>query len=400
VVSSPSAAGSSLVVKLLYVTPYYAPAYPFGGVVRAVEGLAQAMSARGHQVTVLTTDVYSRESRARLPAHESGGGVEVVRVPNLLPWLRGRANLSTPRGMGRAARALVANADVLHIHEFRAVEALLAVPEAARQGVPVLLSPHGTLTLTTGRSRLKAAWDRWLSPGIARQIGGVVALTEAEAEDVARLWARLRLPPPPVRVVPNGVDVHEIAPSAAARADFRHRYGLGNAVVCLFMGRLQARKGVIVLADAFRAAGVPDSKLVIAGPDEGMRAALEARHDPHLVLTGYLDPQERLAALAAADVFALPATGEGLSMAALEALAAGLPVILSPGCNLPEVEPAGAGLEVPPEIEPLAAALDRLLTDTELRLKMGEAARALVESRFTWPQVAARMEQVYAELRG
>jgi poly(glycerol-phosphate) alpha-glucosyltransferase len=131
-----------------------------------------------------------------------------------------------------------------------------------------------------------------------------------------------------------------------------------------------------------------------------MRAALEARHDPHLVLTGYLDPHERLAALAAADVFALPATGEGLSMAALEALAAGLPVILSPGCNLPEVEPAGAGLEVPPEAAPLAAALERLLTDTELRLKMGEAARALVESRFTWPQVAARMDQVYAELRG
>lgn len=386
-------------MKLLYVTPYYVPAYPFGGVVRAVEGLAQAMHARGHEVTVLTTDAYSREARVDAPAREQIGGVEVVRVRNTMPWLRRRANLSTPRGMARAARELLAGVDVLHLHEFRTIEALLTLPEAARQNVPVLMSPHGTLALETGRSRLKATWDRWVSPRIARQISGVVALTEPEAEDAARLWERLGLQPPPIQVAPNGVNVGEITPSAAARSEFRRRASLGNATVCLFLGRLHARKGVDVLAEAFRAANVPDSKLVIAGPDEGMRAALEAMHDPRIVLTGYLDAQERLAALAAADVFALPATGEGLSMAALEAMAAGLPVILSPGCNLPEIEPAGAGIEVPPSVEPLAAALALLLGDTELRLKMGEAARALVEARFTWPRVAEQMESVYDTLR-
>lgn len=386
-------------MKLLYITPYYAPAYPFGGVVRAVEGLAQAMRARGHEVTVLTTDAYSRDARVTAPAREQIDGVEVVRVRNTLPWLRRQANLSTPYGMARAAGELLASTDVLHLHEFRTLEALLTVPEAARRNVPVLMSPHGTLTLSTGRSRLKAGWDRWVSPRIARQISGVAALTAPEAEEVARLWERLGIPAPPIRVVPNGVNLSEIAPSAAARAEFRHRAGLGHAAVCLFMGRLHARKGVDVLAEAFRAADVPDSKLVIAGPDEGMRAALNALHDPRIVITGYLGAQERLAALAAADVFVLPATGEGLSMAALEALAAGLPVILSPGCNLPEIEPAGAGLEVSPEIEPLAAALTMLLSDTELRLKMGEAARALVETRFTWPRVAEQMESVYGSLR-
>ncbi len=386
-------------VKLLYVTPYYAPAYPFGGVVRAVEGLAQALAARGHDVTVLTTDSYSRSARLDAPSREVLNGVQVVRIRNSAPWLRARANLSTPRGMGRAVRELLADVDVVHLHEFRTLEALVTTPEAEKQSVPVVMSPHGTLTLETGRTGLKAGWDRWMSPRVAGRISTVVALTVSEAEDVVRLWERLGLEPPPVQVVPNGVNPDEIAPSAAARAEFRRQYSLGHAVVCLFMGRLHARKGVDVLAEAFRAANAPDAKLVFAGPDEGMRAKLEALHDPRIVLTGYLDPQERLAALSAADLFALPATGEGLSMAALEAMAAGLPVILSPGCNLPEVEPAGAGLEVAPAVEPLAEALGRLLSSTELRLQMGAAARALVEERFTWPRVAEQMEHVYDSLR-
>jgi len=347
---------------------------------------------------VLTTDAGSRDGRVDAPVEEMRDGVRVIRLRNRVQWLRSRANLSTPAGMADMARSLLPGMDLVHLHEFRTVEALRVAPEAARAGVPVILSPHGTLTLETGRSFLKSGWDKLLSPRVASQIAAVVALTSAEAEDVRQLWARLGCPPPPLHIVPNGVNLADVTPSAAARADFRRQYGLGDAPVCLFLGRLHARKGVDVLAEAFVAANLPDTRLVIAGPDEGMQRALEAMSDPRIVLTGYLGPEQRLAALAAADVFALPATGEGLSMAALEALAAGLPVILSPGCNLPEVEPAGAGLEVEPAAELLVAALRLLLSDHELRLRMGAAARTLVESRFTWGRVAEQMEAVYATL--
>ena len=387
-------------MNLLHVTPYYAPAYPFGGVVRAVEGLAVALAARGHKLTVLTTDAGSRSGRVDAPAEEMRNGVRVIRLRNRAPKLRVSANLSTPAGLAGMARSLLPGMDLVHLHEFRTVEALQVTPEAVRAGVPIILSPHGTLTLETGRSFLKSRWDQLLSRRVADHLAAVVALTDAEAEDVRLLWARLGRTPPPLHIVPNGVNPADVTPSAPARAGFRRRYELGDAPVCLFLGRLHARKGVDVLAQAFLAANIPDTRLVIAGPDEGMQHGLEELGDPRIVLTGYLGPEERLAALAAADVFALPATGEGLSMAALEALAAGLPVILSPGCNLPEVEPAGAGLEVEPALEPLTAALRLLLNDHELRLRMGAAARTLVESRFTWARVAEQMEAVYATLRG
>ena len=387
-------------MNLLHVTPYYAPAYPFGGVVRAVEGLAVALAARGHKLTVLTTDAGSRSGRVDAPAEEMRNGVRVIRLRNRAPKLRVSANLSTPAGLAGMARSLLPGMDLVHLHEFRTVEALQVTPEAVRAGVPIILSPHGTLTLETGRSFLKSRWDQLLSRRVADHLAAVVALTDAEAEDVRLLWARLGRTPPPLHIVPNGVNPADVTPSAPARAGFRRRYELGDAPVCLFLGRLHARKGVDVLAQAFLAANIPDTRLVIAGPDEGMQHRLEELGDPRIVLTGYLGPEERLAALAAADVFVLPATGEGLSMAALEALAAGLPVILSPGCNLPEVEPAGAGLEVEPALEPLTAALRLLLNDHELRMRMGAAARTLVESRFTWERVAEQMEAVYATLRG
>jgi poly(glycerol-phosphate) alpha-glucosyltransferase len=154
---------------------------------------------------------------------------------------------------------------------------------------------------------------------------------------------------------------------------------------------------VEALVRAFKQADVPGARLVIAGPDEGMLATLNPLLDERIVVTGYLEGEARLAAFAAADVLALPAVGEGLPMVVLEAMGAGLPVIISPGCNLPEVVQHGAGLEVAPEVSPLATALRDLLSNDERRMAMGQAARVLVREHFTWDAVAAQLEHTYGE---
>ena len=392
-------------LNILHLTPYYAPAYAFGGVTRAVEGMARALAQRGHSVTVLTTDALSQTERYTGSFDTVRDGVRVVRVRNQSVGLRGRFNLSTPLGMGRTAADLLADVDVLHSHEFRTAENLLVTPIAARLGVPMLLSPHGTLNQTTGRSALKQAWDRLLSPAMARRFAGVIGLTAAEADEARAAWSAFGIGREGTRfsVVPNGVSVDEFVhldefADLRGREWFRAQYGLGDAPVLLFLGRLHARKGVEVLVRAFVQAGVPGARLVIAGPDEGMLATLQPLLDDRMVLTGYLDGAERLAALAAADVFCLPATGEGLSMAALEAMAAGLPVILSPGCNLPEAAEAGAGVIVEPQVQPLATALGDLLPDATRRAAMGAAGQALVRERFTWEAAALGLENVYQEI--
>ncbi|MCB9449997.1 MAG: glycosyltransferase [Anaerolineaceae bacterium] len=383
-------------MNILHLTPYYTPAYAFGGVVRSVEGMTQALAERGHIVTVLTTDALDQTHRYTGLMQEVINGVRVVRVPNLSPWLRGKLNLSTPNGMDAIARDLLAEADIVHCHEFRTVENLLVTPLAAKMGIPLILSPHGTLSLTTGRSRMKAAWDRLLSSAVALRFDHVIGLTTAEVEAVQTLWSRFgrRRIPATFSVVPNGVN-----PAAyrdlPGRGTFRAQYGLGDGPVCLFMARLHPRKGAHLLAEAFRQADIPGARLVIAGPDEGGRALIEPFVDERVILTGYLGGESRLAAFAAADVFALPAVGEGLPMVVLEALAAGLPAIVSPECYLPEVALSGAGLEVSPDVAALAGALRMVLLEQERREAMQAAARQLVNERFTWSQIAAQLETAY-----
>ena len=181
---------------------------------------------------------------------------------------------------------------------------------------------------------------------------------------------------------------------------FHARYGLADAPTVLFMGRLQARKGVDILIEAFLAAEVEPARLLIVGPDEGMGPALRAMAggDQRIVFTGYLDGSDRLAALAASDVFALPATGEGQSIALLEAMAAGLPVVISPGCFMDEVEPRGAGFVAEASVEAFAVKLRDLLRDGEKRREMGAKARSFAAEKHSWESVASELERVYLEL--
>ncbi len=381
-------------MRVLHVTPYYAPAYAFGGVPRAVEGLARAQAVAGYEVRVLTTDALDASNRFSGPAEEVRDGISVVRTKNLSVWLRGHANLSTPRGFN--APEHVTWADVVHCHEFRTTENLIITPEAVKQNVPLVLSPHGTLTYTAGRSTLKAVWDRLFSRAMARRFGVVLALAEAEADDARDLWRRLGVTGAHFEVVPNGVDAATFA-NVSGGAALRARYNLGDGPICLYLGRLHPRKGVDVLARAFMRYEDPTARLLIVGPDEGLRPALNAlaARDARIVLTGFLDGADRLAALDAATVLALPAVGEGLPMTVLEAMAAGVPVIISPQCNMPEVDAAGAGLIVAVDEAKLYFALMTILQTPTLQGRMGRAAQQLTHVRYNWQVITNNIGEIY-----
>ena len=384
--------GVFILMHILHVTPYFAPAYSFGGVVSMLEGLTQAQLSAGHQVTVLTSDAYSLESPYDGNLDEIRNGIRVIRCRNWFYPLR-RYNLDTPFSMASQARKIIPKIDIVHLHEFRTVENLLVTPIAAQHNKPVVLSPHGTLTYSTGRSQLKSLWDKWLSPRVAKHIQHVIALAQSELDDAQKTWQQFSTRPD-FSIVPNGVNPAQYNNLPDSHA-FREKYNLGDSTVVLFKGRLHQRKGVDVLAKAFKQANLPGAKLVLAGPDEGMRPLLESLADENIILTGFLTGEERLAALASANLFALPAIGEGLSMAVLEAMASGLPVLLSEGCNLPEAAEANAGKIVPVDVDSLANALTNMLSNRETLTQQGKNAQTLIQQKFTWDRIAAQMTAVY-----
>lgn len=393
-----------LVMRVLHLVPYYAPAWGFGGVVRAVHGLAGALAAQGHAVTVLTTD--AGDQGQRLPVHEEVlDGVRVLRCRNLLPVLR-KANLSSPVGMGAALRSILPDVDILHLHEFRTVENLWALALVGHGGPPVVLSPHGTLGYGAGRRWIKRGWDALAGRWSTRRIDHVAALTVDEAAGVRALWQQfgLALPDDAVSVIPNGVNPAEFAVLPPG-GSFREYWGIPpQAPLVLFMGRLHRRKGVHLLVEVLTL--LPQAWLAVVGPDEGELAGLQALAQQRgvanrVIFTGLLTGANKLAALADATVLALPAVGEGLPMVVLEAMAAGLPVAISDECHLPEAIRAGAGVRLESlEAAAIAAVLGPVLANPAQREAMGRAAQVLVAERFTWDRVAAAMAAVYQRLQG
>ena len=384
-------------MHILHVTPYYSPAYAFGGVVSAVEGLSQALLRQGHQVSVLTTDALTQTTRIRELKPENREGIHVYRARNLSIQLRGRFNLSTPFSMRKLANELIPQVDVVHCHEFRTVENLLITPIAEKYQIPLILSPHGTLTHTTGRSQLKAGWDKFLSPSVAQRFQHVVALTQNELMDVQQLWEQFQVQNTHFHVIPNGINLstYKNLPDGET---FREKYGLQDKTVFLFMGRLHARKGIDLVVKAFQQLEDDNVHLLIVGPDEGMLSVIESFLDNRMTITGYLSGEERLSALAVTDVFLLPAIGEGLSMSVLEAMGAGIPVIISPGCNLPVVAEYEAGLIVEREIGAIFQAMYDLFHNIDKRSAMAENAKKLIENRFTWDLVAKQFGNVYQSI--
>lgn len=390
-------------LSVLHVTPYCAPAWAFGGVPRAVTDLASAQAAAGHRVAILTTDAL--DATTRTPVREEvRNGVRIVRALTLSPRLRASLNLSIPIGLSARARRLVEESPVhvVHCHELRTVENLIVVPKAAHRGAHVLVSPHGTLSYQTGRGRAKRAWDALVGHRLASLIGTVVALTDVEAAEARALWKALGAPLPDdgVAVVPNGVNADEFA-RLPPRSTFRDARALGEGPLILFLGRLAERKGLRLLVDAFAAVApdMPNATLVLAGPDFGMRGVLAtqamARGVGHrVVFPGLLTGEARLAVLAAADVFVLPAVGEGLSVAVLEAMACGLPVVLGAGCHFPEAVDAGAAVSAPADSAGLAAVLGQLMRSPSLR-DIGGRGRELVRQRYAWAGIVARLDAVY-----
>jgi glycosyltransferase involved in cell wall biosynthesis len=247
---------------------------------------------------------------------------------------------------------------------------------------------------------LKAAWDRLLSRRVLPGIHHVVALSKSEADEARRLWEthRLELASDRVSIVPNGV---EPAPPVDADERDRARRGLDLADtdrVVLYLGRLHPRKNLPVLIEAFAmlSSRRPEARLILAGRDDGALAGIRrsmVRHGvgDRVAAMGTVDASGRREVLAAVDVVALVGAGEGMPMAALEALMVGVPVVLAEDCGLKGVVSAGAGEIAGSEPTAIAAALERMM---DARHDVRERARKLALARFAWPVVASQLDHV------
>lgn len=350
-----------------------------GGVQSHVFHLAATLREAGDEVAVIGPGSPGAAAAAHLPV---GRGVPVRFNGSVAPVAL------EPGAFRRTRQAIAAvQPDVVHVHE--PVVPLVGVAAATTAVAPVV----GTVHAWSDQDRIYRLF-RSAARRVLAHLDVAVAVSTAAADHHARA---LGMDPACFEVVPNGVDVARFAAAAeAAAGDQRAGARL------LFVGRLERRKGLLVLLEAFRslAAARDDVELDVVGdgPERERAAALlpaDLRDRVHF--HGRVDDAELAARLASSDLYVSPALGgESFGIVLLEAMAAGAAVVASdlPGYRCVVTDGRDGRLVPPGDPTALAEAVSGLLDDPDTRRRLAAAGRRQAAAH-DWPVVAAALRERY-----
>lgn len=392
-------------MKICIFTETFHPV--IGGGETQARVLAEGLTARGHDVLVLT-----RRSDASLPRVDRLGPVAVHRLG---PSGRGQLKkwglvVTGLLGLLRLRRRY----DLIFVSGFR----ILGIPSVI---VARLLGRHVVLKADSegemsgeffapGLARFGTRLGAWplqaflrLRNALFRRADAFVAITA----NVAGEMTDARLDPARVHRIPNAVDTNRFCPASADRKrELRRRLGLpADARIVAYTGRLVTYKGVPLLVEIWPqvVATRPDALLLLVGTggldmhaceDELRRAVQEHGLERHVVFTGSVQNVHEY--LQAADLFAFPTETDAFPSSVIEAMTTALPVVTTPVGAIGEMIRDGEnGLLVQPgDGRALARAIERLFTDPALAGRLGQAAWQTVQDLYS----AERVTQRYAEL--
>ena len=393
-------------VRILRVIPRYAPAWAYGGGVRFSYDLDVALTRRGFDVTVYTSDQVDAHTRA-VAAQETLERIRIQRFSNWSNTLASGAQWLAyyPVGLRGALSDTAGQFDVIHVAEARGPHVRWAFAAARHAGVPVVWAPLGGLAEGVGLRRpYRHLYDVvHHTRDTVRAAGRLIAQTDHEASVFERLGAQRAQ----VARIGLGVDAHRFR-ALPSRGAFRRRFGIRpERPLVLFMGRFHPAKGldVLVQAMALLKRTHPAVAFVLVGWDHGALSTVTrltrrlALEDTVIVL-GPLFGDEATQAYVDADAFTVAATiYEETSLAAMEAVACGTRCVLTRQCEIPGIDVNGGGRVTDCTPHALAAGLQDVLSDPSSPAQ-GRAARAWMLATHTSDQVAAAYDGLFRDLLG
>jgi glycosyltransferase involved in cell wall biosynthesis len=372
---------------ILFVSKVYPPGP--GGAERHTQRLAEDLRRHGYRTRVLTTP-------AAVPGDAGAAPVWRLPVPPWPPWD------DVGFALWVAAQLVILRPRYPLVQwVMTGLQVLVGMPLAAALGMKNILMLSGC---GQARRLLERPRGRRLLEILHRHADRIVVLNPAMREELLDLG----FPAEQLVMLPCGADPAVFHPGdAAERAALRSRWKLtadGPAIV--FTGRFVHAKRLPDLIDAFAQLRPrhPQATLVLAG-DGPLREELAARVmaaglTPHVRFVGMLPPTQVAELLRLAYVYVLPSASEGIPCSLVEALASGLPSVVSdiPGTAM-LVQEGVTGWRVPvADVPSLAAAIESLIRDPGARERMGRAARALFLEHYTIDCVRQGYERVYWEL--
>ena len=357
---------------------------PVGGAERLLVDIARGLDARR-----FTSIACCLQDRGELAAPLEAAGIAVHALGRM------RTKRFDWGAVGALARLMrEERIDIVHSHLYHAN--LYGRLAARRAHVPAIATVHNTYARRKFHRELLNRVLAWMS-------AKVIAVSEDVRRDLMRYD---RIPAGKIAVVPNGIDVRRIE-TALTREEARARLGLGAEAIALgCVARLEEQKGHRFLLEALRLLNDPRHgtarfRALLVG-DGRLRAELEERADALGVAqwTSFLGTRHDIPEiLKALDLCVMPSLWEGLSVAMLEAMAAGLPLVISDVSGVSQVVGDNQyGLKVPAgDAQALARAIGELAADPGRRRALGAAARERVVARFSSQAMLAELSRLYEE---
>jgi len=365
-----------------------------GGVATSVLALSRGLARRGHKIDIVVLDdsAAARIKNVDLTVHALGAGRTNYRYSRaLLQWLRKHGG----------------DYDRVIVNGIWQYLSFAAWRRYAGSSIPYYVFPHGMLdpwfkkTFPLKHLKKWLYWP-WAEYRVLRDASAVVFTSEEE-----RLLARKSfwLYRAREKVSPLGIEAPQV--SQNAKSEFLARFPrLQNTRNFLFLGRLHPKKGCDILLDAFaRVNSGEPSSLILAGPDQiGWEGELRQKVDrlrltDRVVFTGMLQGAMKHGALASADAFILPSHQENFGIAVVEALAAGVPVLISNRVNIwREIDADRAGYVEPDDLEGTMRLLQRWIdTSPSEREAMRQNARKCFQQRFEINRAVDSLLQILNE---
>jgi glycosyltransferase involved in cell wall biosynthesis len=371
------------VVKVLHVIPSVAERS--GGPAAAIVPMCKALQAEGIDVSLVTTSHGLTRMNTDSKVYKG--------VPARFFPVQIGASFKYSRPLASWLNANVRDFDLVHVHAVFNHASVAAAKACRKAGVPYIVRPLGTLdpwSLKQKPARKKIFW----SLAGKRMLECSAAVHYTAAGEKAATEGHLGINHG--QVISLGVEVDETSPRKRAADYFPV---LSGQKYVLQLSRLDPKKRVEILIDAFKARENGAWRLVIAGdgPREYVSTLKQrARGLEKIVFTGWVEGEQKEALLRDASLFVLPSRHENFGLSVMEAMARGVPVLVSPHVNLArEIKAADAGWIV--DLDRLGDGLTIAFQNESERVRRGKAAQQFSRA-YTWQRTARELAELYRQI--
>jgi len=389
-------------LEILHFVNAFIPARGFGGTVTTSHEVSKRLVNRGHQVTIATTDMISLHVRKpNLKRVEWVDGILVKRFP---VHLRFHQYFFTPNIIKEIIRE---SPDIVHGTGARNFQSDIGALFAYRNGIPFVLSGYGSLIYYgLGDTFSKALYDGLTLKLLIKMATRFIGQSGVECKAAMRYG----IPKERIRLIPTGTDLNEF--SNGRPEDLIEKYGVNRFDVdsiILFVGRINPIKGLEFLFKSFSQL-IRDRKFsrvlfLIVGEDQNYWSHLQSLQSfkeikPHIVWVSNPTRRDIINAFHLADIFVLTSVFEHCPHVIHEAGACKLPVIATRVGGIPGVIKDGkTGLLVDYDnINQLLSRIKMLLTNEELRNRLGQALFEQTAKKYSWDVVTRKHEQLYKSI--